>query len=167
MDHPKPSSPEVDFAPIGRPARMDPARDSMTGQWLPGHSGNPGHHGPRRQRKFFRSAVRRMFNAPGGITDFMRQYASEALGIPVEQIPVEIETPAELAIWVMGVRACGGNIDAFREFADRLDPKPRRVELSGPDGSPVRAALSAVRSTEEQEAAQRYYDRLNSGDDED
>ncbi len=33
--------------------------------------------------------------------------------------------------------AIGGKEWAWKEVGDRLDPKPRRVEISGPDGGPI------------------------------
>ena len=50
-------------------------------------------------------------------------------------------------------QALAGSLESFREIADRVDPKPRRLEISGRDGAPVATAIIARGMTDEEAAA--------------
>ena len=58
-------------------------------------------------------------------------------------------------------RLLAGNEVAISDFLDRLFAKPRRVELTGAGGGPLRAAGAA--SPEEIEQAEDYYEQLAEG----
>lgn len=70
------------------------------------------------------------------------------------------QTLADLLCFCNEISALGGGIDWFKEIGERVDPKPRRIEISGPGGGPVRAAIGAVTDAERL-AATEYHDRLS------
>ncbi len=66
----------------------------------------------------------------------------------------------KLTAWVFAMLAAGGSVEHFKEFGDRIDPKPTRVKIDG-TLTHRRAPVSA--STDPQEAAQleNYYRKLH------
>ena len=52
--------------------------------------------------------------------------------------------------------AIDGKLGNFREVADRVDPKPRRIEISGRDGVPIETAEKTARDLSPADAADAY-----------
>lgn len=91
-----------------------------------------------------------------------RGFAARALNCDEGEIPSELDTPAKLSAWVNSLITCAGGIDHLRENYDRLSPKPKRVEVSGPGGSPVRVAIGTA-AADANEQAKRYFDEMRGG----
>jgi hypothetical protein len=116
--------------------------------------GGPGRK-PRRADVVFRTYFQQ---AP---TELQRRKLAEYLGIATDEVPDYYESAWDLIVWGLGEMALRGNQWAMGEILDRLAPKPRRMEVSGPEGGPVRGHISAAPpSTEEQAASQAYYRAL-------
>lgn len=98
----------------------------------------------------------------------MRRLAAAATGAQEHEVPADLSTPAEFAVWVASMLATAGSIEHLRELSDRAAPKPRRVEVTGEGGGPVRHAVVAVgagsgAAQAADGAAERYYAMLNGG----
>lgn len=163
-EDPKRGDPVVEFSgPIpGRPAAKDPNRN-RNGKFKKGHSGNPLGKG---RGKNFATTLREAFqrSAPNKA----RELAANRVGMAVADIPEEVETIEELMAWTAGMMAVQGNSDFCKEFGDRAYPKPKRVEVSGPGGGPVRQAVITGDKAAEATAGQDYYGQLEGDpDDED
>jgi len=124
-------------------------------------SGNPAGQKPVKGAKIFSAEMR---HPP---TELDRARMAEALGCPLDAVPDYFETFLHQLAWMIKMAATRGNWDAIREILDREVPKPRRVELSGPGGGPLRSAVTSAQPTsEEAAAAQAYYEALAAQDDE-
>lgn len=94
-------------------------------------------------------------------SDLQRAKIAEVLGCHVDEVPDYFETLWDLIVYAVGEKAVRGSEWAMGEILDRLSPKPRRMEVSGPDGGPVRGAIStSPPSTEEAAASAAYYAAL-------
>ncbi len=82
----------------------------------------------------------------------------DSLAAELRELPNRLDALALIKIW----QAARGNLMAFQEIFDRLAPKPRRTEISGPGGGPVRQ-LSLVKDLSEAEA-EELYRRAMAGD---
>jgi len=91
-----------------------------------------------------------------GLTPGERDKFTKRFGSPKGFDRLDVASKMELICRIMVDRVLfGGSLEAFREVADRVDPKPRRVELTGRDGTPVLTrALTA--DVPEAEAAALY-----------
>lgn len=92
--------------------------------------------------------------------------AAEAAGLTEEDrglMPL-FKTNAQLIAWIRSVKAASGNPDAFSDFADRFDPKPSRpsVAVVTPNAGGAAAPVAST-NTEEQTAAENFYDQLVRG----
>jgi hypothetical protein len=76
--------------------------------------------------------------------EIARRLAAAAVGADVSEVPYDLATPADFAIWVSSMLASAGSIEHLRELSDRAAPKPRRVELTGEGGGPIRHAVTAI-----------------------
>lgn len=92
-----------------------------------------------------------------------RGFAARALNVDPSEIPEELDTPAKLNAWVTSLIACAGGIDHTREVYDRLAPKPKRVEVSGPGGGPIRTAVSPADDPTGRKAAESYLNEIALG----
>ncbi len=84
--------------------------------------------------------------------------AAEALAVEEHEVPV-VGTIADLIVYVLSVKAAGGNEAAMKEFLDRFAPKAARVgaiDLNiGSQAGPVASA-----NADEQAAATDYVNAL-------
>lgn len=95
-----------------------------------------------------------------GDQDRALQLAAYAVGGSIEDIPQEArESLATLTAWVFAMRAVGGSVEHFREIGDRVDPKPKRIEIEGAIGARRGGSSS---NPDEAAEADEYY-RLVSG----
>jgi hypothetical protein len=94
-------------------------------------------------------------------SEVQRAALAVTLGVSTDDVPDYFETLQDLLVWGLGEMAVRGNQWALAEILDRIAPKPRRMEVSGPDGGPLRAHLTAsAPSSEEAAEARAYYDAL-------
>jgi len=92
-----------------------------------------------------------------------RGFAARALNMDESDIPEEHNTPAKLHAWVQSILACAGGIEHSREIYDRLAPKPKRVEVSGPGGGPIRQAITTGDDPMGKRAAEQYLEEISLG----
>lgn len=135
-----------------------PDRDAR-GRFLPGQSGNPAGRPPGRGA-LTRAWIGQLGEAP---TDQQYAQAAATAGLEPGEVPRQ-ETVADLLAWLRTWEALRGNLDSFREIGDRVDPKPRRVEVSGPGGGPLRGSIGGAPSDDERREAEGFYDELEPGD---
>jgi hypothetical protein len=97
-----------------------------------------------------------------------RKRAAEALGLArVDDVPDDLATVLDLLWWLRRMQAVAGSENAIADFLDRATPKPRRMEVTGADGAPLRAHISAAPPTDaERAAADDYYRELTASPDE-
>lgn len=95
-----------------------------------------------------------------------RKRIADALGFEnVDDVPDYFESALGALWWLRLQQAFAGNSDAIADFLDRANPKPRRMEVTGADGGPVRAAIAAVApGSPEAAAAQDYYQLVAGGE---
>lgn len=136
-----------------------PERDTQ-GRFQKGSSGNPSGRpkggGPlvRRFRDILESPpTLEMCIEAGDVLNLRDEEAAALCG--------RFETFGDLLAHVTALRALRGTVDFLREIGDRVDPKPRRVEVSGPGGGPMRGTISSSQSEEERDAAANYMDDLD------
>lgn len=139
----------------GIPASEDPGRNP-DGSFRKGYSGNP--FGKPRGRNF-QTHLREALQRVG--TNKAREVAAARVGCDPSDIPEDVVTFEDLMAWVAAMLAVAGNHEFWREFGDRVAPKPRRVEVSGPGGGPVRQTITQSDNPAEANAAQEYYDELD------
>ena len=129
------------------------------GQYLPGVSGNPKGKppggGPLTRR------WRLIMEMPPG-EEHIKE-AAKTLGVETQTL-VFYQTIGDLIAHVIMVQALRGSIESLREVGDRIDPKPKRIEISGPGGGPVRGAVTGAQSDDEREAAEEYFDTVEKRD---
>jgi len=71
-----------------------------------------------------------------GDQDRALQLAAFAIGGEITDIPEYAkESLATLTAFVFAMRAVGGSVEHFREIGDRIDPKPKRIEIEGVTGA--------------------------------
>jgi hypothetical protein len=122
--------------------------------YLPGASGNP--LGRPKRRKFsdvFMEVLERKLTAT------QRRRMEKRLGFRIADLAEGDPTRMEAMCLVFVEKALAGSFEAFREIGDRVDPKPRRVEITGREGAPVTTAIIA-RSMSNEEAADAYRQML-------
>ncbi len=94
--------------------------------------------------------------------------AADVLGLTnpdeIAALCVRFPTFGDLLAHVCARRALHGSVEFLRELGDRVDPKPRRIEVSGPGGGPVRGAISGAQNEDEREAAGDYFESLDETD---
>lgn len=97
--------------------------------------------------------------ASAGDADRALQLAAFAVGGDVTDIPEHAkESLATLTAWVFAMRAVGGSVEHFREIGDRIDPKPKRIEIEGVTGARRGGGGSDPAAAE---AASDYYAALS------
>ncbi len=130
--------------------------------WKPGASGNP------KGRTKRRTLSEDLFEM--GQHGLPEEWRKEICGIldldpekPVDLRKLENLTLQQTAAAMLFVRALrDGNMTAFTEIFDRLDQKPKRVEVTGRDGGPIQAQVAASDLSDDDAAA--IYKRLIDGD---
>lgn len=130
---------------------------AANGQLQPGHSGLPG-SGPKRDSPLatFRRALRKK-PLPGELDRMI-----VAFEIP-EDVAAELrlcENGMEAMVMLAMHRAHTGSWDAWREIMDRVAPKPRAVELSGPGGGHIQTAAAVSVQVTDGDAARQYQDLI-------
>lgn len=159
---PSPPTPKSDTPTHKRVApRIPRSQRDARGRFLPGNAGafKPGEVGNpkgRPKRKTVSELTYDALQAKAPVK--LRRDAAKVIGCDPEALRglsiIEL-TAATLA--ARGVL----DLEAFREVHDRLDPKPRRVEVGGPDGGAVEVRLGRADLTEEE--AEDVYRRARSG----
>ena len=97
--------------------------------------------------------------AGSGDAERALQLAAFAVGGDVTDIPEHAkESLATLTAWVFAMRAVGGSVEHFREIGDRIDPKPKRIEIEGVTGARRGGGGSDPAAAE---AASDYYAALS------
>ncbi len=87
-----------------------------------------------------------------------RKTVAAAAGLDsVDDVPDYFATKADLVLWLLDVKVMRGEQWALSEVMDRLWPKPRRMEVSGPEGGPLRSVVSTIPPTEGEAAEARAY----------
>ncbi|MHA2054873.1 MAG: DUF5681 domain-containing protein [Candidatus Hodarchaeales archaeon] len=117
----------------------------------PGTTGNPmGRPKKRKLGTVFAEVLAR------SLTPRQRRAIEKKLGGgKIEDFEEGDPTRMEALCVLIVERALRGSFEAFREIGDRVDPKPRRLEVSGRDGAPVAAAVIA-RGMSNEEASDAY-----------
>ena len=124
--------------------------------------GNPSGQPPKKPSTLFREV---MSAAP---TDLERKAIAEALGYPsFEQVPGTFESGVHSVWWMVRQMAFRGDWEAVREVIERTNPKPRRMEVSGPNGGPLRSRVTTGPPTAEEIASGEAYYGALPGTDED
>lgn len=125
----------------------------------------PGYNDTRRgvqltgRRQRLRDQLAKAWASPGN-QDRALELAAYAVGGSIDDIPMEArESLATLTAWVFAMRAVGGSVEHFREIGDRIDPKPKRIEIEGAVGARRGGGSS---NPDEAAEADEYY-RLVSG----
>jgi hypothetical protein len=97
-----------------------------------------------------------------GELDLVLRRVAGALGIEVSDIPDSArQSPEALAAFQVRMQTFGGDDKAATHVLDRLSPKPRRMEVSGPGGDPVRTTTTVIPPSAD--GGKSYYERLESG----
>jgi hypothetical protein len=110
------------------------------------------------KKKRLRDQLQTAWAGPGDAERAL-QLAAYAVGGSVEDIPEEArESLASLTAWVFAMRAVGGSVEHFREIGDRIDPKPKRIEIEGVVGARSRGGSGT--NPDEVAAANAYYATL-------
>jgi transcriptional regulator with XRE-family HTH domain len=98
-----------------------------------------------------------------GELDLVLRRVAGALGIEVSDIPDSArQSPEALAAFQVRMQTFGGDEKAATHVLDRLSPKPRRMEVSGPGGDPVRTTTTIIPPSAD--GGKSYYERLESCD---
>jgi hypothetical protein len=121
--------------------------------------GNPSGRPTKRAASVFRDIAHEQ------PTELERKAIAEALGFTsVDEVPDYFESFIECVWWMRKQQAVRGHDEAIRDFLDRANPKPRRMEVSGPGGGPLRGAITVARPSDAEAAASRqYYEELAGG----
>jgi len=125
--------------------------------------GNPSGQPPKRASAVLRDLL---VEVP---SELDRKRMAEALGLAsYEDVPAEWEGGTVGALWWMRVRqAYAGDEGAIADILERSNPKPRRMEVSGPNGGPLRSQISQGPPTEaEVDSGAAFYAALAGEDDE-
>ena len=131
------------------------------GQFLPGHKLSPSKGYEINTPVKMLKRILKGRPLVGGV-----ERAIEVLDIP-DDIAAELresENQMEVLMRLAAYRAMSGSWDAWREIMDRVAPKPRAVELSGPGGGPIES-IAAVVQLGDDDAAARYQALLGAGAD--
>lgn len=113
------------------------------GRFLPGNEAGKGHGRPK-GAKSLSDTFRHMLESepPPGLVEMAKARTVQRFNLG--ELPPDLDLMFDMAPTVRDLLAClrvveaTENLDSFREIGDRLDPKPRRNELSGPGGEPIR-----------------------------
>jgi len=110
------------------------------------------------KRERLRDQLQKAYNGSGDHERAL-QLAAFAVGGDVTDIPEEAkESLATLTAWVFAMRAVGGSVEHFREIGDRVDPKPKRIEIEGVVGARTRGGSGS--NPDEVAEANAYYATL-------
>jgi hypothetical protein len=140
----------------GLPIEFDPNRRG-SGALAPGHTLNLTRR--KRERTLLRDSFREVWQTTGG-TELALERAAFAVGCRPEQIPEEAKATLQtLTAWVFAMRGLMGSTEHFKEIGDRVDPKPKRIEIEGAIGLRRIGAGSSADPNEAQ-AANDYYATL-------
>lgn len=143
-------------------ARTD-GRDSK-GRWKPGTPGNPnGSSQAARTRTSLTAAMRKLLTRQVGADELRMMTENFGLTRRQKRFLARCENRQEVLAELLIIRSMGGNLATFQEVFDRLDPKPKRTEISGPGGAPVRALVGAYDLDEA--SAEAAYRSALAGDD--
>lgn len=116
----------------------------------------------KHERTRLRESFREAWQTSGG-TQLALERAAFAVRCEPEQIPVEArESLQSLTAWVFAMRGLMGSTQHFKEIGDRVDPKPKRIEIEGAIGV-RRITAGGSRDPEEANAANAYYAFLAGG----
>ncbi len=141
--------------PKGNPQNLRPAP-----AWKPGQSGNPAGRPKKTLRSLFGDAAKRFYNLT---QDELDQWDGLLISVTVDQLKaiVQLDTapayPKAQAVAILSDMK-NGRTTTVEKLADRLYSrnKPRRVEVTGKDGSD----LIAPRILTKEEAA-AFIDKMN------
>ena len=121
--------------------------------------GSPGGPGRPKGSKSLSDALRRRLKAGLGEDELVKMMEVFDLTDAQREMLNSMENRLDVLAELLILRALSGNLDTFKEIFDRLDPKPRRTEISGPGGGPVRSIAAPV-DIGEAEAERAYHDAL-------
>ncbi len=139
-------------------ARSERLEQIVPFQWKPGQSGNPA---GRKKGRLLSEDLRTLLKY--GVPEAWQKDVAALLGVKPAQLK-GLRIQELVAAVLVRQAVVDGERGAMQEIYDRLDPKPKRIEISGRDGTPVRATLLAAKMTEEEAAS--GYRALLEGDDE-
>lgn len=93
--------------------------------------------------------------------EIARRLAAAAVGAREDEVPHDLVTPADFAIWVSSMLAAAGSIEHLRELSDRAAPKPRRIEVEVNATMRHAVAGQSDQGAARVSAAQDYYALLD------
>jgi len=115
---------------------------------------------PARHDKYDKFLADHLHSTDPDIMALCRGFAARMLNVqPDADFLVKIGTPLEMKALVDAMLAAT-SLDHGREVTDRVAPKPKRIEVSGPNSGPVRVAIGAV-ALDQNEAAKQYFDVMS------
>jgi len=119
------------------PAIFDPDKQIMPDgnpRFAPRHKLNEKHNTRPAKRQRLRDQLAVAWGSKSGQRAL--ELAAHAVGGDVQDIPEYArESLATLTAWVFTMRAVSGSVEHFREIGDRIDPKPKRIEIEGVNGA--------------------------------
>jgi hypothetical protein len=144
----------------GMAAGMDENREE-NGALVPGHGMKAAARAKKRGLRDVLEEVWKM-NAEGH--EVALRLAALAVGLTpeeVDKIPVSVTRDVQkLTAWVFAMLAAGGSVEHFKEFGDRLDPKPTRIKVDG-TLTHRRAPVASSSDPREVAGAEDYYRKLH------
>ena len=143
-------------SPDGKKITRDASGRILAGSGALNPGGRPKSGGP------FTRRFRHILEQPA--TPDLCEAAADVLGLTdpgeITALIEKFPTFGDLLAHCTARRALHGQVDFMREIGDRVDPKPRRIEVSGPGGGPVRGAIAGSQSEGEREEAADYFESL-------
>ena len=113
----------------------------------------------KRERTLLRDSFREVWQMPGG-TELAIERAAFAVSCRPDQIPEAAKASLQtLTAWVFAMRGLMGSTEHFKEIGDRVDPKPKRIEIEGAIGL-RRIGAGGSADPNEAQAANDYYATL-------
>lgn len=113
----------------------------------------------KKTRTLLRESFREVWQMPAG-TDLALERAAFAVGCRKEDVPEDVRGSLQtLTAWVFAMRGLSGSTEHFKELGDRLDPKPKRIEIEGALGMRKMGAGGGL-NPDEAAAADSYYATL-------
>ncbi len=164
LERPRVLIPDAIQLPADSLARIEAQKHiarNPDGTYLAGQSGNP------RGRRPGVGALAARWREYLELQPQDSQYKLAANSLGLDQLDLEadchvagVTTLGDLLCYTNLMRALEGSIDYFREIGDRIEPKPRRVDVTVAPAGASAAAMASADDVDEQAAAVDYYASL-------